>query len=264
MTTAPGWLTARPIAHRGLHDCGAGPVVENSPSAARAAIALGCAIECDVQLSKDGEAIVFHDFTLERLTTHSGRVDAFTAKELRSMRLRGGRGDAVPTLMDFLSVIGGETPLVCEIKSRFDGDMRLAERVAACAATYSGPLCIESFDPLVMAHLRRNREAFGIAHVPLGMVAQADYGRDGEEWSHLSAAEKHALAHFLHFEETRPQFLSWSLRDLPHAVPNLFRSGLGLPVTVWTVRTQDERAIALAHGDQIVFEGASVRPERSA
>ena len=262
--SAPGWLTSRPIAHRGLHDCGAGPLIENSPSAARAAMALCCTIECDVQLSKDGEAIVFHDFTLERLTTHSGRVDAFTAKELRSMRLKGGRGDAIATLPDFLSLIGGATPLICEIKSRFDGDMRLAERVAACASAYDGPLCIESFDPLVMAHLRRQSDALGIAHVPLGMVAQADYGDAADEWSHLSPQEKHALAHFLHYEETRPQFLSFGLRGLPHAVPHLCRRGIGLPVTIWTVRTQDERALALAHGDQIVFEGASVRPKQPA
>ena len=61
MINAPDWLTARPIAHRGLHDCGAGRAVENSVSAARAAIAQAFAIECDVQLSKDGEAIVFHE-----------------------------------------------------------------------------------------------------------------------------------------------------------------------------------------------------------
>jgi glycerophosphoryl diester phosphodiesterase len=153
MTTAPAWLTARPIAHRGLHDCGAGPLIENSPSAARAAMALQCAIECDVQLSGDGEAVVFHDFTLERLTARQGRVDAFTAQHLCGLSLRGG-ADGIATLPAFLTLLGGATPLVCEIKSRFDGDMRLAERVAACAAAYQGPMCIESFDPQVMAHLR--------------------------------------------------------------------------------------------------------------
>ena len=262
MTMAPAWLTERPIAHRGLHDCGVGPLIENSPSAARAAIALGCAIECDVQLSKDGEAIVFHDFTLERLTAHSGRVEAFTTKELRSIRLKGGRGDAIATLPDFLSLIGGATPLVCEIKSRFDGDMRLAERVAACADGYGGPICIESFDPLVMAHLRHHQTALSIDHVPLGMVAQADYDEADCEWSHLGAAEKHALSQFLHFEETRPEFLSYSLRDLPNAVPHLCRAGIGMPVTIWTVRTEADRATALRHGDQIVFEGERVRPKQ--
>ena len=254
MMNAPAWLTARPIAHRGLHDCGRGPLVENSPSAARAAMARGYAIECDVQLSGDSEAMVFHDFTLERLTAQQGRMDAFTAQQLCGLSLRGG-ADAITTLPAFLALIDGATPLVCEIKSRFDGDMRLAERVAACAAAYDGPLCIESFDPLVMAHLRAHGAAFGIAHAPLGMVAQADYDGEDCEWSHLDAAHKRALAQFLHFEQTRPDFLSYGLRDLPHAVPHLCRAGLGLPVTIWTVRTKAERALALRNGDQIVFEG---------
>ena len=259
MRNAPAWLTARPIAHRGLHDCGRGAVLENSPSAAKAAMAGAYAIECDVQLSGDGEAIVFHDFTLERLSAHTGRLDSLTAKELRSIRLRGG--DMIATLPEFLNLIGGATPLVCEIKSRFDGDMRLAERVAACAAAYQGPMCIESFDPQVMAHLRAHRASFGIEHVPLGMVAQADYEDEDSEWSNLDAAHKRALAQFLHFEQTRPDFLSYGLRDLPHAVPHLCRVGLGMPVTVWTVRSQAEREVALRHADQIVFEGEVFRPQ---
>ena len=64
---APDWLTARPIAHRGLHDRAASRP-ENTLAAARAAVAGGFAIECDVQLSADGEAMVFHDAALGRLT----------------------------------------------------------------------------------------------------------------------------------------------------------------------------------------------------
>ena len=254
MRNAPAWLTARPIAHRGLHECGRGAIIENSPSAAKAAMARGYAIECDVQLSQDGEAVVFHDFTLERLTARQSRVDAFTAQELCGLSLRGGE-DKMATLPACLSLIGGRTPLVCEIKSRFDGDMRLADRVAACAAAYHGPMCIESFDPLVMAHLRANQSPMQIEHVPLGMVAMANYDQEHCEWSHLDADEKRALAQFLHFEQTRPDFLSYGLRDLPHAVPHLCRAGLGMPVTIWTVRTKAERALALRNGDQIVFEG---------
>ena len=255
----PGWLTARPIAHRGLHDCGqldpgTGPIVENSSAAARAAIAGDFAIECDVQLTGDGEAIVFHDFTLERLTTASGRVDVARAADLASLSLRGGP-DRITTLPAFLALIAGRTPLVCEIKSRFDGDMRLAERVAQCAAAYAGPMCIESFDPHVMAHLRRNRTALGIAHVPLGMVAQASYDDPRDEWAHLGASEKHALAQFQHFADTLPDFLSFGVRDLPHAVPTLCRAGLAMPVTIWTVRTAEQHALARRHADQIVFEG---------
>jgi len=81
------WLTARPIAHRGLHDKTKG-VIENTGSAATAAIEAGFAIECDVQLTADGEAVVFHDFTLDRLTEARGRLDAMNAASLAKIAMR--------------------------------------------------------------------------------------------------------------------------------------------------------------------------------
>src|SRR5260370_7301291 len=68
------WLIARPVAHRGLHDAGAG-VIENTPSAFAASVAANYAIECDLQISADGEAMVHHDDALGRLTDGSGRLE---------------------------------------------------------------------------------------------------------------------------------------------------------------------------------------------
>ena len=253
MSLAPAWLSAHPIAHRGLHDVAQGRV-ENSLSAARAAMARGFGIECDVQLSGDGEAMVFHDFTLERLTQGQGRVDAMPAERLCDLCLRGGH-DRVATLAEFCALVAGRVPITVEIKSRFDGDLRLAERVAQVVADYAGPLCLESFDPFVMAHLRQHRQHLRLAHVPLGMIAQAHYDDPLDEWAHLSSEERRSLAQFLHFEATQPEFLSFCVGDLPHAVAHLCRKGLGLPVTVWTVRSAAECELALKWGDQIVFEG---------
>ena len=125
---APAWLTSRPIAHRGLHD-GLG-IVENSIAAAEAAIAKNYAIECDVQCTKDGDAVVFHDFTLDRLTSVKGDIGAFTAAEVTRLAYRDGAG-TIAALPDFLAAIGGRVPLIIEIKSRFDADIRLAARVAS-------------------------------------------------------------------------------------------------------------------------------------
>src|SRR5262249_42839349 len=83
----PGWLIARPVAHRGLHDSAAG-VIENTPLAFAGAIAGNYAIECDLQLAADGEAMVFHDDTLDRLTEGSGRVDALAAATLKRVTFR--------------------------------------------------------------------------------------------------------------------------------------------------------------------------------
>ena len=242
----PDWLTARPIAHRGLHDAAEG-VIENTAAAARAAVAEKFAIECDVQLSRDGEAMVFHDFALERLTLGAGRVDAQDAAALTAIAFRSGR-DGILRLADFLAVIGGRVPLVCEIKSRFDGDMRLADRTLAIVSQQSSPVALKSFDPAVIAHLRGRGAA-----LPLGIVAEAHYTH--HEWDPLPASLKQSMANLLHYEQTRPDFLSWHIGDLPHAAPHLCRKGLGLPVMTWTVRTPEQRLLAAAWADQMVFEG---------
>ena len=84
---APDWLTARPVAHRGLHDIARG-IVENMPAAAQAAIDGNFAIECDIQLTSDGEAMVHHDNALGRLTEGSGALLGKTAAELKTIRFK--------------------------------------------------------------------------------------------------------------------------------------------------------------------------------
>ena len=247
--SAPDWLTARPIAHRGLH--GAGGALENTPSAARAACALGFAIECDVQLSADGEAMVFHDFDLDRLTRASGRLDARPAQELTNMDLARG-ADRIATFSDYVDLIGGRVPLICEIKSRFDGDMRLADRVARIAAQAPCPIALKSFDPEVVAWLRAKAPELAIMRTPLGVVAMADF--DDPE-ANLGAEARRSLAAFAHWPRTRPDFLSFCVDDLPHAAPCLLRSALGLPILSWTVRSAEQARRARQWGDQIIFEG---------
>jgi len=251
----PAWLTARPIAHRGLHDALEGRV-ENTFSAAGAAIERYYSIECDIQLSADGEAMVFHDFTLDRLTRGSGRIDAWRAGDLAKLSFQQG-GDGIPTLAEFLTFIAGRVALVCEIKSRFNGDTRLAQRAADVASAYAGPLAFKSFDPAIMAHLRARRAILGIDHVPLGVIGQLDCASPGEEWAHLSASDKRNLSQFLHWPRTQPDFLSWNVLDLPCAAPFLCRVALGLPVMAWTVRTQEQAAVSRQWADQMVFEGLS-------
>ena len=248
---APGWLTARPIAHRGLHDKTQGRI-ENSLGAARAAIDASYAIECDVQKTKDGDLVVFHDETLDRLTARTGRVDALDAASLSRVALRG-TSDTIPTFEAFLAAVGGRTPLVVEIKSAFDGDMTAARRAAQCLSAYGGPAVIESFDPEPIAFLRREARALGIGHVPLGIVGMADYG--AQEWPMLTPTQRAGMTHFLHYPRTRPDFLSWNVADLPHAIPFLTRAAMGVPVTSWTVRSQAQAAAAREWVDQIVFEG---------
>lgn len=241
----PDWLVARPIAHRGFHNKARG-VIENSPSAAEAAIARGFAIECDVQITADGEAMVFHDEALARLALTEGAMRDIKAEDARRLRL-GGSSDNVPTLGDFLAQIAGRTPLIIEIKSNFDGDMALLQRVAAVIATYDGPVAIKSFDPDIVGEA-----ATLCPGVPRGIVAQSTY--DYAEWTELPRARVHDLANLLHVPHSRPDFVSWRVSDLPCAAPFLCRHLGQMPLMTWTVRTPEQRAIATQHADQMVFE----------
>ncbi|MGL4496584.1 MAG: glycerophosphodiester phosphodiesterase family protein [Beijerinckiaceae bacterium] len=242
-----GFLVARPVAHRGLHDASAG-VLENTLSAARAAVQKNFAIECDVQRTADGESVVFHDFTLDRLTQATGHVAAMSAEGLASIPFKKGPDRILP-LQALLDTIAGKVALIVEIKSAFDGDMRLTQRTMEVLKQYRGPVGVKSFDPKVLIEAKR----LAAGKIPCGIVAMQEYNY--KDYETLGAREKHALANLLHFGESLPDFISWKVADLPCAAPYLCRTGMGLPLMTWTVRTPDDRARAKAHADQMVFEG---------
>ena len=243
--TAPNWLMARPIAHRGLHDFSSG-VVENSLGALRAALARNYGVECDLRLSRDGEVFVFHDDALDRLCGTAERFDALDSSELGCQRLVGS-GEPIPTLARWLETADGAGPLVLELKGEFSGDVSLARAVSAALASYRGDVAVKSFDPSLIAWLRASG-----AKYPLGMVAQSDY--EEGEWRHLTEEQRFGLARFTHAVDTRPDFLSWRACDLPSPVCEL-AGALGAPTMTWTIRGLEQAAAARRSADQIVFEG---------
>ena len=240
------WLTARPIAHRGLHDAAAG-IIENTASAFNAAIAGGYAIECDLQVSADGQAMVFHDDALGRLTEGSARLADLSAAEIGKVRFKQG-GDRILTLAELCELTAGRAALVLELKSRFDGDRRLAERTAAVLAAYRGPVAAMSFDPTVVEALRHIAP-----RLARGIVAERHYAH--HEWDRMPASQKRRLAFLLNAPATRPQFVAYAIRDLPALAPWVARTVFGLPLLTWTVRTEADRRSAARWADQMIFEG---------
>ncbi len=245
MSAGLAWLTAQPIAHRGLHEPSKG-VIENTPSAFSAAIESGYGIECDVQITRDGEAVVHHDDTLGRLTEGDQALVKLSTSELREVRFRKS-SDRMLTLGELCDLVGGRVALLVEIKSQFDGDMRLTKRVAAVLGTYKGRAAAMSFDPAVVQDLRRIAPA-----LPRGIVAERHYKHEG--WKGLSPAKKFALAHLLHTPANRPRFLAYRVGDLRSLAPRVARA-LGLPLLTWTVRTPEDRRMAARYADQMIFEG---------
>jgi len=236
-----GWLTAQPYAHRGLHDSAAG-IVENTPSAFRAAIAGGYGIECDVQISADGEAMVHHDFILGRLTRGNSRLDERSAADLKAIEFFA-TSDRMLTLGELCDLVAGRVPVLVELKSRFDGDERIAARTAAVLDGYSGPVAAMSFDPAQIAATRRLAP-----RLQRGLVAQKRESDDpGRVMSRLGYARGVLRA--------CPQFLAYRVQDLTTRPPRMARSLLRRPVLTWTVRTPEQRKAAIQHADQMIFEG---------
>ena len=238
------WLTARPIAHRGLHDAARG-IVENTAGAIDAAIAGRYGIEVDLQISGDGEAMVHHDDALGRLTDGDGRLAEMSAAELKRVPFRAS-AERMLTLPELLERVGGRVALVLELKSRFDGEDRLVARVARALASYAGPVAAMSFDPVIVAALRRIAP-----HLRRGIVAER---RFAELPPRSAAWRRPALAHLLHAPMTRPDFVAYRVDDLPAPATRVARL-LGLPVLTWTVRTAAQRQRAAQHADQMIFEG---------
>jgi glycerophosphoryl diester phosphodiesterase len=243
---APGWLTARPVAHRGLHDRARG-IIENMPAAAQAAIDGNFSIECDIQLTADGEAMVHHDDALGRLTEGSGALLDMTAAELKAVRFRD-TPERMMTLGDLCALVKGRVPLLIEVKSHFDGDRKLVKRMAEVLASYSGPAAGMSFDPDQVLALREKMPA-----LPRGIIAQRSY--DDDYWKKLTPEQRQGMLHLRHAFRTRPHFVAFWVDQLPAPAPWIARNIFGLPLLTWTVRTREQRARAARYADQMIFEG---------
>jgi glycerophosphoryl diester phosphodiesterase len=228
------WLTARPIAHRGLHDRTRGRP-ENTLAAFDAAAAGHYGIECDVHISADGIPILFHDDDLERLTGEQGSVRDRTAAELGDLRIDGSR-EWIPTLDEMLDLVGGRVPLVLELKHVPGRDAGLAFAVAELLRDYPGPAALMSFQPGLIAEVKA-----ADPNLPRGFVAAGSW--------------RTAPRYFREMLALSVDFISYAIHDLPTPMPVIAHRVLGIPLICWTVRTKAELAKARRWTDQITFEG---------
>ncbi len=228
------WLTAQPIAHRGLHDLNQ-TRFENTLPAFEAAARAGYAIECDVVLSADGVPMVFHDLTLERLTAETGAIIERTSTELGKLRI-GNTADYIPTLAVALDLVDGRVPLVIELKGHDQNDVRLVAAVAKALANYSGQAAIMSFD-----HWLIRRFQYDAAFVLAGLTAEGTKASD--------------LEHHFAMLSANLSFVSYNVHHLPNRFVSFCREKLAMPVITWTVREPHGVSLTNAHADQMTFEG---------
>jgi len=232
-------FAGRNYAHRGLHSRDKS-VPENSLAAFRLAAEAGYGIELDIQLSKDGEVVVFHDDTLDRVCGVHGRVDAFTLAELRAMRLCG-TDEQIPLLTEVFAAVAGRSPFIIELKSGPRNTLLCEKGLALMRAYTAGPYCIESFDPRIVAWFRRN--APGRLR---GQLASAPKSYDIPKIGAL------ALGNLLLNVIARPEFIAYKDEKKPALVRFAGRHG---PLrAVWTAREEGESPRVEQQNDMVIFE----------
>jgi len=247
----PAGFLRVPLAHRGLHARARG-VIENSRAAVAAAAEAGYGIEIDVQRAACGEAMVFHDADLRRLTGLAGRVADHSAEELGAIALTGA-GETIPTLSEILALVAGRVPLLIEVKDQtgalVETDGALEARVAALVVAYAGPVALMSFNPHCVAALAR-----AAPDVPRGLTTCAF---DGADWP-LPDYRRAELAGISDFERTGAAFVSHDHRALDTPAVTRLKAR-GVPILCWTLRSAAEEALARRVADNVTFEGYAAR-----
>lgn len=250
----PGAFLRAPLAHRALHDASARRP-ENSLSAIRAAVDAGYGIEIDLQLSADGEAMVFHDDTLERLTGAAGRTDGRPAAALNALPLLGSDSDCIPTLAQALAAVSGKVALLIELKDQSGrmgpDDGRLAAATARALRGYAGPVAVMSFNPEMVARMTELAP-----DLPRGLTSYAFPPRDFPQAAGNPALEAHRarLAAIADYDRAGASFVSHHWRDL--ANPRLAELRLqGAAILCWTIRSREDERAARRVAQNITFEG---------
>jgi len=246
--TIPKVFIQTPIAHRTLHDVADGRP-ENSLAGARAAIEHGYGIEVDLLMSKDGVPMVFHDYSLERLTDEMGAVTQRTAKELGAIQLKNGN-EGIPTLEAVLKLVDGRVPVLIEIKDQ-DGALgpnvgALEQAICAILNEYDGASALMSFNPHAIAKC-----AEFAPDIPRGLVTGTFLAK---KWPFVPEARRVELAGIPDYDQVGACFISHHVMHLEDAVVT-YRKQRGAMILCWTVRTAKIEKVARKVADNITFEG---------
>lgn len=231
-------------AHRGLHgEIDGEYAAENSMTAFARAVKCGFGIELDVRLSSDGEVIVFHDGTLDRVAGVSGKPEERTAEELAGLSL-SGTSDGVPTLREVLALVDGQVPLLIEIKE--DGsDHAVTEALPALLKDYKGDYIIESFNPLTLGVVKKL-----MPQVPRGFLADKLTKNPDYKKIKYRIVQSFVL-NFI----ARPSFIAMQKNRISMMPLPVIRAIFHTPCLAWTITSAEEEKCAYKAGfDSVIFE----------
>ncbi len=249
-------------AHRGLHD-NASNAPENSMAAFRKAVDSGYGIECDVQLTKDGVPVIFHDFTLARIARYpeghipadavrnpdgslgvKGKVIDYTYEELLQFHLLNSE-EKIPRFDEFLQMVDGKIPLIVELKIEYK-DLSVCPKVDSLLRNYKGVYCIESFNPLGVRWYRRNNP-----EVFRGQLSDAFHRDKPDEFKGiLYFVLTNLLLNFV----TRPDFVAFNHKYSGCLSRRICRRLYGNVAAAWTIKSEEELARARKNFDIFIFD----------
>ena len=232
----------RNIAHRGLFEADQS-VPENSLAAFGRAVDAGYGVELDVQLSRDGEVVVFHDDDLLRVCGVDKRVDALDLAELLKLSLCG-TNERIPLFTEVLTLLGGRVPVIVELKNG-PRNGELCKKTLEILKAYDGEYCIESFNPFIVAWFRFHAPSVlrGVLSQPTGDFVEANMPR-----------AVGALLGDLAFNfAARPHFIAYRIGRKP--LPVQLCESLGAIKVAWTAHDEN----AEKDFDVVIFE--HYRPE---
>ena len=237
-------------AHRGLYAQDQS-VPENSLPAFAAAAEKGYGMELDIQLSLDGEVVVFHDDTLARMCGIGGRVDAFPLARLREMPL-AGTAERMPLLTEVFDTVAGKAPIIIELKTGPRNEELCRKGLALMRAyqkQYGGAFCVESFDARIVAWFRKN--APDILRGQLTDSPRAlGSGRPVLDF---------LAGNLLSIVIARPQFIAHG----PGRKTALarFAEACGAMPVYWTAKPGDDAAALEEYYDAVIFEHYAPKPK---
>ena len=228
-------------AHRGLFN-NSSNAPENSLNAFKCAVEHGYGIEFDVQLSKDGIPVVFHDASLKRMCNTDGNVWEFTLKELKELRL-GGSNQTIPTLTEVLDCINGKVPVIIEYKLDI-ASTDVCRKANKLLKNYKGIYCIESFHPFALIWYRFKRP--DIVRGQLSMEYLKDEVFKGKPlYTLLSLLFTNVM--------TRPDFIAYKHSDASNLSFRICRK-LGAMSFAWTIRSKKEYENVADKFDMFIFD----------
>ena len=231
----------RAFAHRGLYELDQS-VPENSLPAFRRAVEGGCGAELDVQRTKDGQIVVFHDDSLQRACGVDRPIRDFTYAQWQAFPLFGTE-ERIPLFSDVLRIFDGKEPLIVELKYGPDWAI-LCEATRRMLNEYGGPACVESFHPSMVRWFK--------FHDPKRLRGQLSEAVCFSR-KHLALPLAFMMSRLLTNFLTRPQFIAYRVGPKPLSVR--IAEAMGAMKVLWTAREPEEHQRRMAQNDAVIFEG---------